>query len=64
MWESAGIAAKKDRLEEGSDVDSSKIQARSFRKEIERRVFENTRSMKRKLIGGVCVKLVAMKART
>ena len=45
-------------------MDSSKIQARSFRKEIERRVFENTRSMKRELIGGVCVRLVAMKART
>ena len=42
-----------DRMEEGSasDVEPSKVQARSFRKEIEQGVFENTRSMKRQHVG-------------
>ena len=45
--------SKEDRMEEGSDVEPSKVQARSFRKEIEQGVFENTRSMKRQHVGHV-----------
>ena len=45
--------SKEDRMEEGSPVEPSKVQARSFRKEIEQGVFENTRSMKRQHVGHV-----------
>ena len=45
--------SKEDRMEEGSHVEPSKVQARSFRKEIEQGVFENTRSMKRQHVGDV-----------